>query len=197
MLPLSKVVGSRTFSLVAVVSAAIASAAFIAAPAFAPAYETAPDFTLVAQDGRSFALSQQRGRPVVLFFGYAHCSDVCPMTLATLARTIRSGQLDDTVRVAFVTVDPRRDTPPVLKRFVRLFDPHFIGLTGSRRQLDSVFDAYHVWNREIPAARGSDGYEMAHSTAVYFIDRNGRLRGLGGPSDSPATLARHFQEFFS
>jgi len=84
--------------------------------AFGPFAHLAPDFTLTDQDGRPFTLSAQRGHPVVLFFGYTHCDDACPTTLAHLAQALRAPGVPADVTVAFITVDPTRDTPAVLKR---------------------------------------------------------------------------------
>jgi len=96
----------------------------------------APDFTLSDQNGRQFTLSHYRGRPVVLFFGYTHCPDVCPTILANLkrARDVLGGKAHDVV-VALVTVDPERDTSAELRQFVTVFDPSFLGLRGTRKQL--------------------------------------------------------------
>ena len=189
----------RRSSLVLAIACAVllAGAVAFAAPLFTPGYENAPDFTLQAQGGERFTLSDQRGHPVVLFFGYTHCPDVCPTTLANLAHAVRARGLGDRVRVAFVTVDPRRDTPSVLRRYVALFDPHFVGLTGSRAQLDTVFDDYHVWSKEVPSGGAAGEYFMSHSTTVYFIDRDGRLRGLGDWNDSPGALQRDLRTYFS
>lgn len=177
-------------------SLAICAAFAFAAPLLTHASENAPDFTLKTARG-DFTLSQQRGRAVVLFFGYTHCSDVCPTTLAKLAHTIRARGLAGSVRVAFVTVDPRRDTAAALARYVQLFDSNFVGLTGDPRRLDSVFDLYHVWSKALPANARSTDYAVAHSTATYFIDRTGRLRGVGDWDDSQAALDREFAQYFS
>ena len=176
------------FVLVACVAlAACAAFAFwrITSPAGAPA----PDFTLTDQNGAPFTLSAHRGHSIALFFGYAHCPDVCPTTLSALARAKRTlGEPGNSFDVAFVTVDPQRDTAPVLKRYVRLFDPSFIGLTGTNAQLAPVLAAYHVFHQVLPA-HGASGYLVAHSSAIDFIAPNGRLRGTADWSDSPAQLA--------
>ena len=155
-----------------------------------PAGAVAPDFTLTDQDGRPYMLSAHRGHPIALFFGYAHCPDVCPTTLSALARAKRKlasgGEAFD---VVLVTVDPARDNPATLKRYVRLFDPTFAGLTGTEAQLDPVYAAYHVYH-QIDSGKGSaNGYVVAHSSAVQFIAPDGRLRGTGDWSDSPDELA--------
>ncbi|MGD0472909.1 MAG: SCO family protein [Candidatus Velthaea sp.] len=151
---------------------------------------SAPDFTLVDQDARPFTLSAQRGHPVVLFFGYTHCPDVCPTTLAHLAQALHAPGAPSDARIAFITVDPRRDSPAALKRYVRLFDPHFIGLTGSLPALNPVYAAYHAAPRTIPAGAAHGDYAVAHATSVLYIGRDGATAGLGSWDDATADIAR-------
>lgn len=155
----------------------------------------AADFTLTDQHGTPFRLDAQRGRVVILFFGYTHCPDVCPATMAQLARVEHVLPAADRARVqvVFVTVDPDRDTPAVMKRYVSLFDPSFVGLTGTEAQLDPVFDAYHVWHQRIPGTKAS-GYLMAHSGSVYLIDPAGELRVLHDWTDPAPAIASDVKE---
>lgn len=153
------------------------------------------DFTLTDQAGRPFTLSSERGRIVVLFFGYTHCSDVCPTTLASLARARSAlGSAGRNVTVAFVTVDPERDTARVLGRFVALFDRSFVGLTGTPAQLARVYRAYHVTHRIVAAPSSASGYDVEHTSLVYFIGRDGRLRGYGDWTDPPKTFEQSLRE---
>jgi protein SCO1/2 len=157
------------------------------------------DFSLIDQAGRPFRLSSQRGREVVLVFGYTHCPDVCPATLARLASLLHRlpSSQQDRVRVAFVTVDPARDGPGVLQRFVRLFDPRFIGLTGSEAQLEPVYDAYLVSHERVPDNAGANDYEVAHSTLLYFIDPGGRLRVLHDWQDTDPDISHDIAALLS
>jgi len=155
----------------------------------------APDFTLTDQNGRPFHLAGQHGREVVLFFGYTHCPDVCPATMAALAKVyhaLKPAQRAD-VRVAFVTVDPQRDDPRTLKRYVALFDPAFVGLTGSDDALEPVYRAYHIYHQRLPGTRAS-GYLVAHSGSVYLIDPQGDLRVLHDWTDSVPSIASDVKE---
>ena len=162
----------------------------VLARALLPSGPVATDFTLTDQNGQPYTLSAHRGHAIALFFGYAHCPDVCPTTLSALARAKRKlGAPGDGFDVVLVTVDPARDDPPTLKRYVHLFDPTFTGLTGSEAQLAPVYAAYHVYHA-IGSGKGSaNGYIVAHSSAVQFIAPDGRLRGVGDWSDSPDELA--------
>lgn len=150
----------------------------------------APQVALIEQNNRSFRLTDQRGKVVVLLFGYTHCPDICPTTLAKLKRADRLlGSEARNIAVAFVTIDPKRDTAPVLKRYVSLFDPSFYGLTGSESALDTLYATYHVWHQRLPNHGSSAGYLMAHSSAIYLLDRSGDLRVIHDWSDSPVALA--------
>jgi protein SCO1/2 len=181
---------TRRLVSVAAVALVLVCAAIAAARLLFPGAPQAPDFTLTDQDGRPYTLSAQRGHAVALFFGYAHCPDVCPTTLAALARAKRKlGAAGAGYDVVFVTVDPARDTPATLKRYVHLFDPTFVGLTGTPAQLDPVYAAYHVYHKIDDASRSANGYLVIHSSIVEFIGPDGRLRGFGDWNDSPDALA--------
>lgn len=137
----------------------------------------APDFTLSSTADSEFRLSRFRGRAVVLGFGYTFCPDVCPTTLADLAQMRkRLGEKAARVQVAYVTVDPERDSLDRLRIYMRFFDPTFIGLTGSPAQLAEVRRAYGV-AAEKRQVSGSAGYLVHHSSFVFLIDPAGQLRG--------------------
>jgi protein SCO1/2 len=180
---------NRVAQLAAVVLV-LACIAAVLLRVFLPSGARATDFTLTDQDGHPYTLSAQRGHPIALFFGYAHCPDVCPTTLSALARAKRKlGPAGAAFDVVLVTVDPARDDPATLKRYVHLFDPAFAGLTGTEAQLDPVYAAYHVYH-QVDSGKGSaNGYIVAHSSAIQFISPDGRLRGTGDWSDSPDELA--------
>ncbi len=148
----------------------------------------APDFTLSDQHGRAFTLSHERGHPVVLFFGYTHCPDVCPTILANL-KTARAaiGPKGRDVVVALITVDAARDTQKELGRFVSAFDPSFLGLTGSGTELKPVYRDYHV--RYAKQAEGPGGYLVSHTAFVYYIGRDGSVHGFGTWND-PADILK-------
>lgn len=165
----------------AVALAALAGAAYLAVPR-PPAFHgttydqvtAAPGFALTGPAGGRVTLDDFRGTPVLLFFGYTHCPDVCPLTLAKLARVTRSlGSRGEEVRIVLVTTDPERDTPEVLSGYVRRFTPRAVGLTGDSTALRRAFRGYGVYT--LPDAHGGHG-EMVHSSAVYGIDREGRLQ---------------------
>jgi protein SCO1 len=137
------------------------------------------DFTLKASDGSEFRLSQQRGKVVLLNFGYTFCPDVCPTTLVELAQVrARLREAAKRVQVAFITLDPERDTPERLGIYTKAFDPTFIGLTGSEGHLAQVRTMYGVIAEKEAVSGTPAGYLLAHSAYTYVIDQEGRLRLL-------------------
>ncbi|HTP78729.1 MAG TPA: SCO family protein [Rhizomicrobium sp.] len=142
-----------------------------------------------AGDGVPVHGSDYRGKVVVLYFGYTHCPDICPATLANLAAAIEKlGARADDVRVLFVTVDPDRDTPPILAGYARSFAPQVQGLRGTPDQLTDVARRYRVVYSVTPDAPGHP-YEVMHSAAAFFFDRNGRARLVATKTDDVAGLA--------
>ena len=147
------------------------------------------EFNLTNQNGRAVTAADYRGDVVMLYFGYTHCTDECPATLAMLADALDTlGPLASRVRVLFVTVDPRRDTIPVLKRYVGDFGPHFVGLRGTDAQLTAMIKRYRVsYHDEKPDKNGN--YEVIHSSVVFIFDGRGRARLLAQTGFSSAAIA--------
>jgi len=133
-------------------------------------------FEMTDDAGRTVHAADYRGEVVLLFFGYTHCPDVCPTTLARLAQAIQlMGEEGRKVRILFVTVDPARDPPALLRGYVRAFSPQAIGLRGSQAQLDALTKRYRVaYSHDAPDAHGN--YAVSHSSAVFAFDAEGRAR---------------------
>jgi protein SCO1/2 len=133
-------------------------------------------FELRDPAGRLRQLADFKGKAVVLFFGYTHCPDVCPTTLADLAQAMKQlGPLADRVQVLFVTVDPERDTPAVLAQYVPAFDPRFLGLRGDAAQTERVAKDFKIYY-EKRAGKTPGEYSVDHSAQCYVFDPQGRLR---------------------
>jgi protein SCO1/2 len=136
------------------------------------------DFQLVDHSGQPRSLSDFRGKVVVVFFGFTHCPDVCPTTLAELARALgKLGADGDRVQVLMVTVDPERDTPEVLRQYVTALDPRFLGLTGDADAIARTAREFKVFYQKSPGAT-PDAYSVDHSSGSYVFDPQGRLRLL-------------------
>ena len=144
------------------------------------------ELALTDHNGRPRTLADFKGKVVVLFFGFIHCPDVCPTTLAELARVARElGPEASKMQVLFVTVDPERDTPDVLKQYVPSFYPDFLGLYGDAAATARVAKEFKIFYQKQPQSGG--GYTMDHSAGTYVLDQQGRLRlfaqyGAGAPA---------------
>ena len=134
----------------------------------------APDFTLQGPDGQELRLSRYKGKIVLLGFGFTSCTEVCPVTLDTLAKARKSlGSAAADVQVIYVTVDHERDVPERMKAYLRGFDPTFIGGTGTAAQLAAVRKNFGVQAEKLPSG---DSYSYSHSSSTFIVDRSGRLR---------------------
>jgi len=148
------------------------------------------EFQLTDDEGRAVSAERYRGSLVLLYFGYTHCPDVCPTTLAGLGNALgRLGAEASKVKVLFVTVDPARDTAPVLKRYMSYFGPQFIGLRGDDEALRPLIRRYRVaYHRDPPDQNGN--YAVEHSSIVFVFDAQGRARLLARDSDTPDAVAQ-------
>jgi protein SCO1/2 len=143
-------------------------------------------FRMTSDLGQPVTAATYRGKVALLYFGYTHCPDVCPLTLVHLHTVLQKmGKAADDVRILFVTVDPTRDTVPVLHQYVTAFDPRVVGLTGTSEAIAQLAKRYRVFYKPAPTeASSSDGYEVTHSSAIYVFDREGRARLLATPGSS-------------
>jgi protein SCO1/2 len=132
-------------------------------------------FKLIDQNGQPISDADLKGKPFLVFFGYTHCPDVCPTTLFEVSEVMRSlGKDADRAKALFISVDPDRDTPAVLKDYLSSFDPHLIGLTGDQAALNAVEKSYRVYAKKVPTGKDGD-YSMDHSAIVYLMDKSGRF----------------------
>lgn len=151
-------------------------------------------FSLTDDAGRKVTADTYRGKIVMLYFGYTHCPDVCPTTLADLSQALsKLGAGTSKVRILFVTVDPKRDTPQLLESYTRAFGPEFVGLRTDDPELRRLTKRYRVtYSLGTPDARGN--YEVTHSSAVFIFDGTGKARLLAQSSDSPTAISRDLQQ---
>lgn len=150
-------------------------------------------FSMVrANDGTVANAASYRGKVVLLYFGYTHCPDECPTTLANLAVALKHIADAKDVRVLFVTVDPTRDTLPVLKKYVNAFAPHVDGLRGSEDAIAALARRYRVLYAVTPAAPGR-AYEVTHSDSLFMFDRSGWARLVIMSTRDTAALAAEIE----
>ncbi len=142
-------------------------------------------FALTDSDGKSFSSRQLASKPYALFFGFTNCPDVCPTTLARLVRLRRQlGAGDGAFDILFVTVDPERDRPADLKRYLSLYGAPIIGLTGSPAQIERVKKTFGIFSAKVPQPGG--GYSVDHSAAVLLFGKDGGFGGTIAPDEGDA-----------
>ena len=144
-------------------------------------------FTLTGSDGKPFASSSLTGKPYAIFFGFTHCPDVCPTTLARMIRLrqqLNAGERP--FELLFVTVDPQRDGPAEVGKYAELFGSPVTGLTGSPAQIEQVKKQFGIFSRQVPD--GSGGYSVDHTATVLLFDRQGKFIATIAPeeNDGPA-----------
>ena len=155
------------------------------------------DFTLTDQYGESFRLSDHRGKDVLLFFGYAHCPDVCPVTLSNWARVEQALGGNEEVEFIFVTVDPERDTMERLREHLEIFSENFHGLTGTEEQIVPVYEKLGIFRKKQSFSESAMGYVVDHTTLVLLLDREGRIR-VSFPFDAaPDEIAHDVRELLN
>jgi protein SCO1 len=171
----------RSLLLAALPATALANAPRLKAGVFEPA-QPAPEFQLKGSDGAALNLARFKGRLVLLVFGFTHCPEVCPTTLATLAQARKQLGADAAdVQVVYVTVDPERDDLTRIRQYLAAFDPTFIGGTEAPDKLAAMRKRYGVVAEKIAARQptaANAAYGMNHSTSVWLIDRAGQLRAM-------------------
>lgn len=156
----------------------------------------APDFVLTAHTGQPFRLSEQRDKVVLLFFGFTNCPDVCPTALSDMAVVMRKlGDDAKHVQVAFITLDPERDTPARLAKYMAAFNPTFLGLHGPQATVEPIMKAYGVTaiRRELPSSALK--YTIDHSPFIYVIDKTGTWRELLQDGIPTADMANDIRSF--
>ena len=142
-------------------------------------------FTLVGSDGEPFPSNRLNGKPYAIFFGFTHCPDVCPTTLARLVKLRKElGHGDDAFNIVFVTVDPERDGPEQVATYEDAFGGPVIGLTGSPAQIEQVKRQYGIYSAKAPDGNG--GYSVDHTATALLFDRNGKFVATLSPEEQDA-----------
>ena len=168
--------------------------------AFDPTSETGSSaiggrFTLTAQDGRTVTEKDLLGGPSLIFFGFTHCPDVCPTALYEIGLIYKTmGKDGDRLKTFFITVDPERDTPAVIKEYLSGFDARITGLSGTPEAVLAAEKAYRAYAKKVPLETG--GYTMDHTALIYLMDGKGRfLSSLNidrAPEENAKLIAKYF-----
>jgi len=169
-----------------------AAAPVAAAPVFSntdvTGLEYAKDFSLKDFNGKLRTMADFKGKAVVIFFGYTQCPDVCPTTMSDLGNMMKQlGPLADKVQVLFITVDPERDTPELLSKYVPAFDPRFLGLRGDLAETANVAKDFKVFYQKVPG-KEPGSYSMDHTAGMYVYDPAGHIRLFARSSEGPDNL---------
>ncbi len=148
------------------------------------------DFNLTGPDGKQVNARSLRGKPVLVFFGFTNCPDVCPTTLTQLSVVMKKlGPQAENIQILLVSVDPDRDTPEVMKRYTASFGPWLLGLTGSEEGLEKLRKAYGVY-AAMESSDDKGAYNVMHSAAVFGFDSKGQARLLiSDVTDSDAVVS--------
>ncbi|MGU3494609.1 SCO family protein [Xanthobacteraceae bacterium A53D] len=151
-------------------------------------------FQMVDQDGQPVTEAATKGRPTLVFFGFTHCPDVCPTALFEISEMFAAlGPDADKARAIFITVDPERDTPEVMKSYISSFVPQLRGYTGSVEQVEAVKKGFRVFARKVPLSDG--GYTMDHTAVVYLMDKDGNFVAPFNIKRPPAEAAAELKRY--
>lgn len=154
-----------------------------------------PAFVLTSMDGTEFDGASLVGKPYAMFFGFTHCPDVCPTTMQEVADVLdAAGPAAKDFRVLFVSVDPERDTPALLKSYLGSFDPRIIGLTGHRANMEALAKRNSIFFEKVGSG---DSYTFNHTASVLLFDRAGALAGTFGANDTPENRLKKLQRLLA
>jgi cytochrome oxidase Cu insertion factor (SCO1/SenC/PrrC family) len=150
-------------------------------------------FTLTDQDGKKLSSTAFRGKYQLIYFGYSFCPDVCPTTLGVIAQALdKMGVEQKRIVPILITIDPERDTPSVLKKYMAAFGERFVGFTGSLAEIETVEKKYRVYAKKTPLPEGN-GYGMDHSSVIYLMAPDGRLVSFYDELISPDDLLKELK----
>lgn len=148
------------------------------------------DFTLTDQDGRRVTQADFQGKYMLIYFGFTFCPDVCPTELQIMGGALEAlGDEAAKIQPILITIDPDRDTPEVLAKYVKQFDPRLIGLTGSADEIAAVAKAYRVYYEKVKDDESSTDYTMDHSSVVYLMGPDGQFLAFFPPATDPDAMA--------
>ncbi|MDP2355517.1 MAG: SCO family protein [Beijerinckiaceae bacterium] len=151
-------------------------------------------FALIDRDGKAITHRDMLGRPYLVFFGFTHCPDICPTTAMEISQLFEALGKDTKVNALFITVDPERDTAPILKDYLSSFDQRIVGVTGPRDSIDAAMKSFRAYARKVPSDR-PDTYTMDHTALVYLMDKQGRFVSGFNLKRAPEEAARDLRRY--
>lgn len=156
--------------------------------------EIGGSFAMIGQDGRVVTNADLAGRPYLVFFGYTHCPDFCPTALFDISAVFKAMGPDKRVAALFVTIDPERDTPDVLKAYLENFDPRIIGLTGDPQKVEAIAKSFRVYAKKVPSEKAGD-YTVDHTGVVYLMDKQGKFVSAFNLQRPPQQAAHELEAY--
>jgi protein SCO1 len=156
--------------------------------------EIGGSFAMIAQDGRVVTNADLAGRPYLVFFGYTHCPDVCPTALLDISAVFKELGPGKKVAALFITVDPERDTPDVLKTYLENFDSRIIGLTGDPQKTEAIAKAFRAYAKKVPGEKTGD-YTVDHNGVIYLMDKRGKFISTFNLERPPQQAARELERY--
>ena len=151
-------------------------------------------FQLEDQNGKPVTDADMKGKPFLVFFGFTHCPDICPTTMFDISQILHQlGPDANRTGALFITVDPERDTPAVLKDYLSNFDPHLRALTGDQASINAAIKAYRVYAKKIPLENGD--YTMDHTAVVYLMDKDGHFVAPFNLKQTPQAAADQLRRY--
>ncbi|GIX40881.1 MAG: SCO family protein [Leptospiraceae bacterium] len=156
-------------------------------------YGKVENFTLVNQDNQKIEFYSLKGKPILLFFGYTHCPDYCPITLSKLTKIYKKLPEEQKPYIVLITVDPERDTPDVLKNYIKKFDGEIIALTGSTEEIQEIAKKLGVYIR---IEKKMDHIHVEHNTSTFFLDKDFKIRYIFSFREPEETYFKVFNSYF-
>jgi protein SCO1/2 len=150
-------------------------------------------FALIDHNGKAITHRDLEGKPTLIFFGFTHCPDVCPTTLMEISKVFELLGPQAKVAALFMSVDPERDTPALLKEYVSNFDSRIVGVTGPRESVDAALKTFRVFARKTKGE--GESYSVDHSSLVYLMDKQGRFATAFNLQQSPEQAARALRPY--
>jgi protein SCO1 len=150
-------------------------------------------FHLTSMDGQRVSDADYKGHPFLVFFGYTHCPDICPTELFQISQILKARGTDQQIKALFITVDPQRDTPAVMKKYLSSFDSRIIGLSGTLQETEAVEKEYRVYAHKAPTQNGD--YAMDHTAVIYLMDKEGRFVSAFNVDRPPQVAAKDLDSY--